>query len=137
MPRVVAENNVAATSGWTALVARMAGVAREHENFPLVVQSNDPADFEPLISLPRFLSAYGARNPAYLLWTPRRERVSNYRGSLSDQLVEMSEMGLPGIYTPLAQLDDMDTQCILVVVSGKPRWPCQITTDGDWRPYYQ
>ena len=128
---------MAATTGWTSLVARLAGVAQDHEDFALVVQSNDPADFEAAISLPRFLAAYGAPNPAYLLWTPRREGVANYRGSLSDQLVDMSENGLPGTYMPLAQLDSVDTQCILIVVSGRPHWPCQITMEGDWRPYYQ
>jgi hypothetical protein len=135
--RAVAERNVAATSGWTALLTRAASVAREHESYPLVVQSNDPADFEVVVGLPRFLAAYGAPNPAYLLWTPRRQAVTNYLGSMSDQLVEMSENGVPELYVPLARLDAADTRCILLVISGKPRWPCQITLDADWRPYYQ
>jgi hypothetical protein len=135
--REVAARNVAATAGWTALIDRTARIAREHEDYALVIQSNDPADFEAVLSIPRFLTAYGAPNSAFLLWTPRRRGISNYLGSMSDQLVRMSENGVPNLYMPLARLDAGDTRCILLVVSGRPRWPCRITVNADWRPYYQ
>jgi hypothetical protein len=135
--RATADRNVAATSGWTALVSSLVQSAKAHPQYAVVMESNDPADFEPLRSYPRFLLGMGASNPIYLEWTPRRPGVTNYKGSLSDQLAALSEQGEPGLFEPLGQLDPTDTRCIGVVVSGAARWPCRITLDADWRRFYQ
>jgi len=134
--RRLVERNAHSTAAFTALMDRLSGLAISRPGVALVIQSNDPADFEQLRSYPRFISASGAPNNTYLLWIPRRPAVTNYAGSISDQLTQMSQQGVPGQYLPFAGLHDENDGCILVVISGPPRWPCEVVVDADWRPFY-
>jgi hypothetical protein len=131
-----AENNVHGTTAFTAEIDSLSVLAHDHPSYPVLIQSTDPADFEPLISYPRFLVANGVSNEMFLLWTPSRHGVSNYKGSLSAQLVGISKGGAPGQYQPISRLTNPGDQCILVVLSGAARQPCRFQVDGSWRRFY-
>ncbi len=131
-----AERNVASTTAFTAFVSKLSAVGLEHPDYPMVFESNDPADFEPLFSYPRFLRASSVVNEMYLIWVPARHGVSNFQGSLSKQLAQLSREGMPGEYSPISQLEATGDKCILVLVTGVPRLPCVIQVSGDWRQFH-
>jgi hypothetical protein len=134
--RRAAERNVRSTRGFTASITNLALLARQHPTYPVLLQSGDPADFEPLTSYPRFLIADGVTNEMYLLWIPSRHGVANYAGSMSAQLVEDARTGVPGRYLPIDRLGNPDDKCILILLGGTARLPCQFVVSGDWHRYY-
>ncbi len=136
MNRQVSEKNVTSTAAYMAMVGRIAEQARSQPAYPVVVQSDDPADLEALGSYADFFKAAPIPNEIYLLWIPRRGAISNYQGSISDQLTAMSQQGVPGEFEPIAGLEAAGDRCILVVISGPPHRTCQITIQADWRPMY-
>lgn len=133
--RAATARNIASTNAFTAFIGRLAAVAAQNPDLPIVIESGDPSDFEPIISYPRFLYAGGVTNPNYLIWIPARHGASNYQGSLSAQLRHLSREGAPREYLPIDQLRDVGRRCILLIITGTPRLDCEITLDANWRQF--
>jgi hypothetical protein len=118
-----------------AALASLSALAAEHPDSPILVQSDDVGDYEPLLSYPRFLSAQGVSNDRFLLWKPLAHEASAFRRMLSAGLADVSLRGQPGGYLPIGRLKGSHEKCILVVLAGPPRVPCDIQVDGSWRGY--
>jgi hypothetical protein len=116
-------------------VVQLTRIAAEHSGDPVIIQSNDPWDFEALVAYPRFLAAKGATNDMYLLWQPEKRETSDFLESLSSRLTQYSQAGLPGEYRPLVELETKTEDCILVVLAGAPQLPCRVLVNGAWRGY--
>lgn len=127
--------NVRSTRAFGSFIGSVASIAKSQPEYPVVLESNEPADFEPLTSYARFLVADGVSNAIFLHWIPRRPGVTNYAGSLSLQLTTMSTEGVAGLFQPIGGLNENDNRCILVILSGPGHWPCQYRIQGDWHGF--
>lgn len=131
--RIVSATNVRRTAHFAEVIDQLSRLADDHPAYPVLFQSDNPWDYEPLWSYPRFLTAYGVRNDKYLLWTSTARQSSTFLESLNTKLAEYSSAGLPGEYLPLSQFNGSSDACILVVLTGTPARPCQFQVDGQWR----
>ena len=109
--RGASEANVRRTNRFESSIRHLTSVAADHRSFPVIFYSDDPWDFEPLISYPRFLVAGGVTNALYLLWQPEHRETSDFLESLSGRLTDYSQAGLPGLYSPIADLGPQTQDC--------------------------
>jgi hypothetical protein len=135
--RQAAAASVRRTSTFALTLEDIDREAAAHPNYAIVFQSDNPWDYEPFFSYPRFLHAAGVENASYLLWLGSKITVQgSFEETLTQRISAISASGLPGYYRPLADLTLVRNRCILVRISGAhPGLPCQIQVNGAWRTY--
>ena len=115
----------AATTDFTTRITAAATTARADRNVPIVVLSGRPLDYEPIVSIERFLRALGASNPSFLVldWDAGRQQWSPLEIHLASGVERLAREGGPG-FQPASQLDPA-APCLSIGLSHEPRQSCR------------
>jgi hypothetical protein len=131
--------NTARTLRFNASLDAMAAATSGRERWPIVIESYDPWDWEPVQGLHRFLSLHHIANPLYLRLHgyPDPSRPDDFaQRVLGAELLQLSETGQRAGLQPLSMLDAAVSQagghCFSVSFSGPPVPACTPLTMS-WR----
>jgi hypothetical protein len=115
----------AATRDFTTRITAAAAMARAHHNVPIVVLSGRPLDYEPIVSVERFLQALGASNPWFLVldWDASRQQWTELEIHLAPGVEQLAREGGLG-FQPASQLDPA-APCLSIGLSHEPRQGCR------------
>ncbi len=123
--RSMAVGIAGATRAFTATLTALAEAARRAPQQPIVITSHRAVDFEGVVSVPRFLEAYGVTNPRflYLAWDdPDGSASTPLERRLAGALRLGATLATP-YYQPIGQFRP-DLPCLSVGLSGEPLAVC-------------
>jgi hypothetical protein len=118
--------NVAETREFTTRLERLVDRLQQDETLQLVVESSGVLDYEPVFGYPRFLTAYGVRNPLFL-------RINGYGSAsfppglgqrLAAELEAISSNGNRD-YLSLSSLEEQPSRCISLYLSSEYPTSCE------------
>jgi hypothetical protein len=123
--RAIASGWANATRDFTAALRQAAGTARADPDIPVVVTSGRPLDMEPILSVGRFLSAFGAANRRFLVldWESGRAQWSALERHLAPMVEGASRNGGLG-YEPIARLRP-EAPCFSIGLRTAPHPVCR------------
>ena len=114
-----------ATRDFTASLTALAEAGRRAPQQPIVITSHRAVDFEGVVSVPRFLQAYGVTNPRflYLAWdNPEGSASTPLEHRLARELRRGATMTTE-YFQPIGQFRP-DLPCLSVGLSGEPLAGC-------------
>jgi hypothetical protein len=123
--RSVAAGVAASTRAFSARLTALAEAGRRAPQQPIVITSHRAVDFEGVVSVPRFLDAYGVTNPRflYLAWdNPDGSASTPLEHRLARLLREGATLASP-YYQPIGQFRP-ELPCLSVGLSGEPLAVC-------------
>ena len=129
--RDVSNANVLRTNNFTQTIQSVSDYAKQNPEFPIIFESFDVGDFEPVTSVNKFLIANGVQNKFYLkLNNYHRETYTDTLSlSLYNTMSAISENG--GTYYNSSNFEkyengiDQGTNCIVLNFSGESTTPCK------------
>ncbi len=123
--RETSQGWAAATTDFTTRVTAAATMARAHHNVPIVIISGRPLDFEPIVSVDRFLRVLGASNPLFLVldWDTSRRQWSPLELHIASSVEQLARDGGLG-FQPARQLNPA-APCLSIGLSHEPRQSCR------------
>jgi len=100
--RVRAQDNATSTISFTARIEDVKAKSANNPNTPIIIESGNPWDYEPVFAYPLFFKVYGIKNPVYLrLHNYSSETVSpGIQQNLTKTLEQIVEKG-NDVYSPL------------------------------------
>ena len=123
--RSVAAGIAAATRAFTARLTALAEAGRRAPQQPIVITSHRAVDFEGVVSVPRFLEAYGVTNPRflYLAWDDPDGSASTPLERRHARELRVGATQATPYYQPIGQFRP-DLPCLSVGLSGEPLAVC-------------
>jgi hypothetical protein len=114
-----------ATRAFTARLTALAEAGRRAPQQPIVITSHRVLDFEGVVSVPRFLDAYGVANPRflYLAWDDPDGSASTPLEHRFAGLLRVGATLASPYYQPIGQFRP-DLPCLSVGLSGEPLAVC-------------
>ena len=112
-------DNIKATNEFTRRIEIVTSLLHEHQDYALVIESGNAADYEPIASYEAFLRAYGVKNGIFLRlhgYSPETAS-SGQDKKLTNVLSELSANG-NGDLLPLKQLKTFGDKCFSLNLSG-------------------
>ena len=127
----IAKVNSEKTQKFTKTLLKIVEEVKENPNAPIVFDVHNFNDYEPVISLQRFMSAYGVKNPIALAIARETEKAHGpLEINLVKQLQKVSDNGsLDGLvfkgFYPIKDLKE-DGNCFVLSFSGDTKRDCKI-----------
>ncbi len=121
--QVTIARNVAATTGYTARIKQLAAALKEKPNAPVILESANVWDYEPIYSFTVFLRAHGVSNSFYLKLNGYTSQTVN-QGLEQNLAKELEAIEAEGNarFMPLKDADL--TNCYSLAISGVSTTPC-------------
>jgi hypothetical protein len=113
------------TRDFATRIAAAAATARARPEIPIIVISGRPLDFEPMLSVDRFLRQLAVSNPRFLVldWQSSRAQWSALEVHLAPQVEQLARQGWLG-YEPEASVHPR-APCFSIGLSHEPPAGCQ------------
>jgi hypothetical protein len=124
--QVAVGRNVEITNNHTNGIEKIAAVVNNNPTEPILFESANVWDFEPIYSLSIFLRTYGVKNPFYLQisgYDSLATTSGSLEADLAKQLVKISLEGNDS-FTPINEFSER-TDCYALVLSGIDTSTCK------------
>lgn len=122
-----AQNNVIRTKEFTSHIEQIQSKCLRHPEYPIIFQSYDALDFEPIMSVKYFLQAYQVKNPVFIYiygYDNQSYPESSYESALAQKLENVSTNGGWIGFSPLENLKEVGCECFSIHFSGRSDSQC-------------
>jgi len=126
--REYSRENVRRTTIFTQHIETIAKTAHNYPDYPIIFESFDVMDYEPIFSVKYFLTAFGVSNDISINlngYSNQSFDVGTSGKRLAERLEEISTEGAIEGFVPLVNINDLNGKCFNIDFSGVSSTGCQ------------